>query len=117
LHHKSTRKLKKFRLLLDSAFPKPTQFAKLSSKAHLEHVVYTLNMPRTSEDKFIYQKATKANCIVVTIDDDFKKLAKPRHAGVIIVPPDLSVKQLEESILKFIKGKNPDNYIGKSTKI
>ncbi len=74
-------------------------------------------MPRTSEDEFIYQKATQENCLVVTIDEDFKKLRKQKQAGVIIVPSDLSVRQIEEALLWFVKDKNPNDYIGKVTRI
>lgn len=107
---------KKFRLLLDAAFPIPSQLPKLATKAHLEHVVYTLHMSRQTEDKHIYQKATQENCCVVTIDGDFKKLVKPKGAGVIMIPPDLSVKQIEEMLLKFISKKSPEDIKGKVEK-
>ena len=115
--NKYPRKQRKFRLLLDAAFPKIGQLPKLKAKAHLEHVVYTLNMSRKAEDEFIYQKATQENCCVVSIDEDFKWLAKPKQAGAIIVPADLSVKQLETILIKFISGKNPDDFLGKAVKI
>lgn len=79
--------------------------------------MHTFNLSPQSEDTFIYQKATQKNCIVVTIDDDFKKLVRTSEAGVIIAPPDLSVEQMEEELLKFIKGKSPENLRGKFTKI
>lgn len=117
LHNKSPKKKKKFRLLLDSAFATPAQFPKLSKKAHIMHVVYTLNLSRQAEDKFIYQKATQENCCVVTIDEDFKRLVKSRQAEAIIVPPDLSVEQMEAVLIKFISGRNPEDLVGKFKKI
>ena len=115
--NKYPKKQRKLRLLLDAAFPRIGQLPKLKVKAHLEHVVYTLNMSRKAEDAFIYQKATQENCCVVSIDNDFKKLVKPKQAGAIIVPADLSVKQLETILIKFISGKNPDDFLGKAIKI
>ena len=81
------------------------------------HSTYTLGLSREAEDAFIYQKATQEDCIVVTIDDDFKKLTKPNRAGVIIAPADLSVIEMEKSLLEFIKGKSPDDLRGKCQKI
>lgn len=89
----------------------------LSKKSHLEHVVYTFDLSRQTEDKYIYQKATQENCCVVTIDNDFKNLVKPKSAGVIMIPPDLSVRQIEKIILKFISINTPESIVGKVIKL
>lgn len=115
--NKPSKTKRKFRLLLDSAFAKTILFPKLSKKAHVIHSVHTLKLSAQAEDKDIYQKATQNNCCVVTIDEDFKKLVKPKKAGVILVPADLSVIQMEAVLVKFISGKNPEDFIGKWEKI
>lgn len=115
--NKSPKKRRKFRLLLDAAFPSPLQMPKLILKAHVEHVVYTLNLSRQVDDKYIYQKATERNCCVVTIDKGFKFQLKNKGSGIILVPADLSTRQLENSLLWFIKGNNMDNCMGIITRI
>ena len=108
---------KKFYLLFDIAFAKPKNFKKLSKKANLTHVRHTYNMSPTTEDKDIYQKASEEKRIVITIDEDFKKLVKPNRSGVIIVPPDLSLDQMDDILVKFITNRNPEDIIGKCLKI
>ncbi len=83
----------------------------------MSHVRHTLRLSPTTEDKDIYQKATEEKRHVVTIDDDFKKLVKPKKAGVIIIPSELSNEDIEKELLKFISGKNPEDSYGKVVKI
>lgn len=74
-------------------------------------------MSPTTEDKDIYQVATKEKRFVITIDEDFKRLVKPMQAGIIFINPYLSNDQIDNSIADFISSKNPDDFWGKAIKI
>lgn len=114
---KKTTHKKKFYLLFDTAFPNPKEFLLLSKKANLTHVRHTYNMSPTTEDKDIYQKACEEKRIVVSIDEDFKRLVKPGQAGAILIPADLSAQQMDSVLTEFILGKSPTDFIGKAEKI
>lgn len=103
-------------MLFDSAFAKPPTFKKLNQKANLAHVRHTFNLSPTTEDKDIYQLATQERRLIITIDDDFKNLVRPGKAGVIFISPYLSNSDIDKSIYKFIRDKNPDDFWGKITK-
>lgn len=74
-------------------------------------------MSPTTEDKDIYQLATEEERLVVTIDEDFKRLVKSKQAGIIFVNPYLSNDQIDIAITDFISGKNPDDLWGRAIKI
>lgn len=115
---KTTKKKRKFRLLLDSAFAKPDQFPKLFNKAKLVHVVHDLGLSRQAEDEDIYQKAIETNCFVLTINfKHFKKFVINGKPGVIGINSQLSNNEIDLIVAKFISGKNPDDFWGKATKI
>jgi predicted nuclease of predicted toxin-antitoxin system len=103
--------------LLDTAFAHPSVFIKLKSKTSLKHVRHNYNLPRQAEDKDIYQLATKEDRFVVTIDNDFTKLVKPKQAGIILINAYLSNDEIDKTICNFISGKNPDDFKGIATKI
>jgi len=92
-------------------------FKKIKNKTNLSHVRHTYGLSPTTEDKDIYQLATKEKRFVITIDEDFKRLVKPMKAGIIFIGPHLSNDQMDNAILEFITGKNPDDFWGKATKI
>lgn len=108
---------KQFKLLLDTAFAAPRNFKKLYKAAHLEHIRFTYKQSPTVEDKHIYELATREKCIVITIDEDFKRLHKENMAGVFIIPAYLDTDGWDKLICKFIKGKNPDVFWGKVEKL
>lgn len=112
------KKFKKFRLLLDSAFARPDQFIKLRKKANIAHSVHDYGLSFQAEDVDIYQKATTENRFVLTINyKDFRKLIKEGRAGVIGIDSQLTNKEIDEVVTEFIKGKNPDDFLGKAIKI
>ncbi len=116
--NKNTKKKRKFRLLLDSAFAKPDQFSKLSKKAKLLHVVHDLGLSKQAADIDIYQKAIQENCFVLTINlKHFKKFVVSGKPGVIGIDSQLSNDEIDSVVVKFISEKNPDDYLGKATKI
>ncbi|PIR80004.1 MAG: hypothetical protein COU25_02545 [Candidatus Levybacteria bacterium CG10_big_fil_rev_8_21_14_0_10_35_13] len=116
--NKKSKKIKKFRLLLDSAFARPDQFPKLSKKVKLLHAVHSLGLSRQAEDSHIYQKAIEANCFVLTVNfRDFKKFIRQGKPGVIGIDSQLSNEEIDLTVSKFVSGKNPDGLWGKATKI
>ncbi len=118
MHPPKNIKTRKFRFLLDSAFANPGKFPKLNKKAKLVHSVINLGLPPTAEDKDIYQKAIEKNCIVLTINfDDFRKLVKSNTAGVIGIPSQQTNDEIDELVTEFIAGKDPNDFLGKATKI
>ncbi len=103
------KKKKKFRLLLDSAFAKADAFPKLCKRANLAHAVHDLKLSNQAEDEEIYQKAIQNNRFVLTINfKHFRKLVKKDLPGIIGIESQLSNEDID---------KNPDDLIGKATKI
>lgn len=115
---KKAKKVKKFRLLLDAAFARPSIFRKLSSKANVTHVVWDLGKSNQISDEEIYQLATQNERFVVTINyRDFKKLVKTGGAGIFGVPPYLSNEEMDEVLTNFLAGKNPIELWGKAATV
>ncbi|MBI3290080.1 DUF5615 family PIN-like protein [Candidatus Microgenomates bacterium] len=118
MHKAKAPHKKKFRLLLDSAFAKTEFFPKLRKKANLAHIVHDLGLHPQSEDQEIYQKAIAENRFVLTINfKDFKKLVKNGKPGVFGIESQLSNEDIDKEVSSFLSGKNPDDFIGKATKI
>lgn len=113
-----SKKVRKFRIVLDSAFAKLNFFPKLSKRAKLFHCVYDFGLSRQAEDEDIYQKAYENNCFVLTINfNDFKKLVKENGPGVFGVESQLTTAKMDSIVAEFLKGKNPEDYKGKAIKI
>lgn len=116
--NKNTKKKRKFRFLLDSAFAKSDQFPKLIKKAKLLHVVHDLGLSKQAADKDIYQKAIEENCFVLTINfKHFRKFVIGSKSGVIGIDSQLSNDEIDSVVVEFISGKSPDDYLGKAIKI
>jgi len=103
--------------LLDTAFAQPSVFKKLKTKANIKHVRHDYNLSRQTEDKDIYIIATKEKRIIITQDDGFRKQTHRKGAGVFIIPSYLTNDEIDLIVIAFISGKNPDNFLGKATKI
>lgn len=86
-------------------------------KANLAHVRYDYNLSPQAEDQEIYILATKETRIIVTQDEGFKKQIKLKGAGILVIPPYLDSSQIDETLTKFISGKDPKDFLGKATKI
>lgn len=115
---KITKKRRKFRFLLDSAFAAPGKFTKLSKKAKLIHPVIDLGLSPQASDEDIYQKAVEQSCFVLTVNfKDFKKFLSKEKGGIIGINSQLSNSQIDEIVTEFISGRNPDDFIGKAIKI
>ncbi|MCL4397409.1 DUF5615 family PIN-like protein [Patescibacteria group bacterium] len=113
------KKTRKFRFLLDSAFAKPSEFPKLSKKSSLAHSVFNYGLSKQAPDEEIHNLAVKENYLVVTFNfKHFKKLvqANPK-SGAICPPPYSSNREIDELLSKYISGKNPGDFLGKTMKI
>lgn len=118
MHKVKSRHKSKFRILLDSAFAKPESFPKLKKKVNLAHCVHDLGLPPQAEDHEIYQKAVENNRFVLTINfRHFRKLLKKGKPGVFGIESQLTNEQIDELVSNFLSSKDPDNYLGKATKI
>lgn len=114
----SPKKKRKFRILLDSAFAKPSSFPKLKKKANLAHAVHDLGLSVQAEDEEIYQKAVEQNRFVLTINfKDFRKFVKEGKPGILGIDSQLTNQEIDEKVANFISGKDPEDYKGKATKI
>lgn len=102
---------------MDTAFAKPSIFKRLIKKANLAHIRYNYDFSPQAEDKEIYLLATKEKRIIITQDEGFKKQIKPKGTGILVIHPYLDSSQIDKILTKFISGKNPQDFIGKSTKI
>lgn len=83
----------------------------------MAHVRYNYNLSPQAEDQEIYILATKDERIIITQDEGFKKQIKLKGTGILVIPPYLDSSQIDEILTKFISGKNPEDFLGKATKI
>lgn len=114
----STKKFKKFRLLLDSAFARPEKFIKLRKKANIAHCVHDYGLSFQAEDKDIYQRACLENRFVLTINfKDFRKLVTNGKPGILGIDSGLSNEEIDFEVTEFLSDKDPKDFIGKATKI
>lgn len=103
---------------MDSAFAKPKFFPKLKKKTNLAHTVHDYNLSPQAEDKEIYQKAVTEDRFVLTINyRHFRKLVQAGKPGVIAIESELSNKDIDEKVTKFLSGKDPKDFLGKAIKI
>lgn len=103
--------------MLDTAFAHPSIFKKIKAKASIKHVRHDYSLSRQTEDKDIYVIATKENRIIITQDDGFRKQIRKKGTGVFIIPSYLTNDEIDSVIVAYISGKNPDDFLGKATKI
>lgn len=113
-----SKKSRKFRIVLDSAFAKTNFFPSLSKRAKVFHCVYDFGLSKQASDKDIYQKAFENKCFVLTVNfNDFRKLLKEKGPGVLGIESQLTTEDMDKKVANFLKGKNPEDCIGKAIKI
>lgn len=104
-------------MLLDEAFAISSVFVKLKKKANVLHV-QDCGYSRQIEDKDIYNEAVKRIRFVATINyKDFRKFVRKGKSGVIGIPSGLTNNQIDELLANFVSKSNPEEYIGKATKL
>lgn len=103
---------------MDEAFPHQRMFPRLSKKANVRHIVHDFIHRRQIDDKEIYDIAVFDNRFVVTINfKDFKKFVVKDRPGIIALPSDLTIKDIERVLLKFISTTTPNECMGKAIKL
>lgn len=83
----------------------------------MKHVRHDFNLGRETEDDEIYNFVTKEKRIIITHDKGFRKQLKLNGTGILVIPSYLSNKEIGELLCDFISLKNPNNFIGKETKL
>lgn len=82
------------------------------------HPVHDLGLSAQTADEEIYQKAIENKCLVLTINfKDFRRFVKHKKSGIIGINSQLSNGNIDKLVTDFISGKNPDDYMGKATRI
>jgi len=68
--------------------------------------------------RIFIKKAIGNKCLVLTINfKDFRRFVKDNKSGVIGINSQLSNGNIDKLVAKFISGKNPQDFLGKGTKI
>jgi predicted nuclease of predicted toxin-antitoxin system len=83
----------------------------------MTHVVFDYGLSPQCSDLQIYELAIQEDRFIVTIDHDFKKIVQKGKPGIFILPSELSNKEIDKTLFTFLCGKNPLDYVGKSTLI
>lgn len=84
----------------------------------MKNAYFDFGLPKQCEDSEIYQRAIADNRFVLTINfDDFNKLIKKGKPGIIGIPSQLTNEEIDRKVSAFIAMKNPDDFLGKATKI
>ena len=74
-------------------------------------------LSREAEDEEIYKLATQEDRIIVTQDRRFNKQLKIHGTGIIVIPSYLTNQEIDILLTDFISDKNPEDFLGKATKI
>lgn len=84
----------------------------------MKHSLIDFKLSSQVDDEEIYQRACQEDRFVVTINfKHFRKLVKPECPGIIAIPSELSNKQVDEVLSRFISGKDPRDFYGKAIKL
>lgn len=113
-----SKKKRKFRLILDSAFANIKSFPKLVDKANLTHIVHTYGFPPSCSDEEIYQKGITEDRFILTINfKHFRKLVKAGRPGIIGIESQLTNEQIDKLVSDFVSRNDPKNFLGKAIKL
>lgn len=103
LQRNKSRKLIKYKLLLDEGLSLAKSYPKLNNIYNLKHIVHDLNQSRI-KDKPLYDLATKEGRILIVFNvKDFRHLIKRGCASVIALSENLSNKEADLKITKVLK--------------
>ncbi|MBU1032045.1 DUF5615 family PIN-like protein [Patescibacteria group bacterium] len=107
-----SRKVTKYKLLLDEGLFLPKFYPKLNAFHSLKHIAYDLKMSGI-KDKALYELAIQENRILIVFNvKDFKKIIKPDGISVIDLSTNLSNKEADLKILKALKDMRTDQVKG-----
>ena len=87
-------------------------------KFNVVDIVHTYGVSVQASDEEIYQKAVLEDRFVLTINfKDFKKLVEKNKPGIFGLESQLTNDQIDKLVTNFLYSKDPDDYIGKETRI
>ncbi len=103
LQRNKSRKLLKYKLLLDEGLSLAKSFPKLNNIYNLKHIVHDLRKSGI-KDKLLYDLATKEGRILIVFNvKDFKHLIKRGGTSVIALSENLSNKEADLKITKLLR--------------
>lgn len=103
LRRNKSKKVIKYKLLLDEGLSLAKTYPKLNNFHNLKHIVHDLNKSGI-KDKPLYDLATKENRILVVFNiKDFRKIIKKSGTSVIDLSSNLSNKEAGLKIIKTLK--------------
>ncbi len=107
-----SRKLIKYKLLLDEGLSLAKSYPKLNNIYNLKHIVHDLNQSRI-KDKPLYDLATREERILIVFNvKDFRHLIKMNGISVIALSENLSNKEADLKITKLLKDIKPNQTKG-----
>lgn len=113
-----TKKLYKFKLLLDENIPPRSRFPRLNSRYDVKHIKLDLKYIGIPDD-MVYAIAKKQKRIIVTFNyRDFQENAlKSKQCGVIGLSTNLTIDQIDKKLTALLRKTKPINLFGKFTTI
>jgi len=113
-----TRKLYKWKLLLDENMPPRQRFPRLNSRFDIKHVRDDLHAA-SSKDPVVYEFARKLGRILITFNgDDFRRFAETsQEAGVISVSPNMRNDQIDSKLTALLTRGGKAAFYGRLTNL
>lgn len=112
LQRNRSKKIIKYKLLLDEGLFLPKFYPELNGFHNLKHIVYDLRKSGI-KDAPLYDLATKENRILIVFNiKDFKKLIRKEGISVIDLSANLSNKEADLKVLKALKEMRPNQEKG-----
>lgn len=103
LRRNKSKRITKYKLLLDEGLSLAKIYPKLNNFHNLKHIVHDLNKSGI-KDKPLYDLATKENRILIVFNiKDFRKIIRRDGISVIDLSANLSNKEAELKILKTLR--------------
>lgn len=98
-----SKKVTKYKLLLDEGLFYPKYFPNLNNIHNLKHIVYNLHLSGI-KDESLYDLATEEGRILIVFNvKDFRHLIKKGGTSVIALSENLSNKEADLKITKVLK--------------
>lgn len=107
-----SRKITKYKLLLDEGLFLPKFYPKLNNFHNLKHIAHDLRRSGI-KDELLYELATRENRILIVFNTkDFKTLIKKNKPSVIALSTNLSNKAADSKIFKALREMKSDRAKG-----
>ncbi len=98
-----TRKLFKYKLILDEGLSLAKSYPTLNNFHNLKHIVHDLKKSAI-KDEFLYDLATSTGSVLIVFNTkDFKPLIRPNKPSVISLSNNLTNKEADLKICKALR--------------